>query len=68
MAVSFCMQGFGIVLAAVVSFVVAKTVVKDLQKSQFDAAWRICLGIGAVPCLFSLVIRHSFFVFLFIIL
>ena len=51
-AAVFSMQGVGALAAAVVSYIVVSAIPSDL-----DLAWRVCIGVGAIPGLASLYFR-----------
>ncbi len=61
MAAVFAMQGFGILLAAVVAVIVLacfkEAVIAD--QNNLDFVWRICIGVGALPGLLALYFRMT---------
>jgi PHS family inorganic phosphate transporter-like MFS transporter len=59
MAIVFAMQGFGILAAAIVSFVVIQVYQEEIMKdpTMLDHVWRLVLGLGAIPAFIALYVR-----------
>ncbi|KAJ1979305.1 hypothetical protein H4R34_002886 [Dimargaris verticillata] len=58
-AAIFAMQGFGILASAIVSAIVIvafKSAIED-DIDNLDLAWRLCLGIGAIPGIITVYFR-----------
>jgi PHS family inorganic phosphate transporter-like MFS transporter len=59
MAAVFAMQGFGILLAAAVAICTLAAFKSAVNANQdnLDYVWRICIGLGAVPCCLAIYTR-----------
>ena len=61
LAAVFAMQGFGIVFGSLVSLVVIAAFKNSIEEDVFnlDYAWRIMIGIGCIPSMFSVYYRFK---------
>ncbi|KAJ1970904.1 hypothetical protein H4R35_005586 [Dimargaris xerosporica] len=55
----FAMQGFGILASAIVSAIVVAAFQSAIEEDidNLDLAWRLCLGIGAIPGIITIYFR-----------